>query len=92
MLSINFNKKIIEENKHAGDGAKKDPYYFTFFNEKNDGDKESKKDKKKSYMNETPIHETSIHTDNSSELTPKNSDKPHPLKPQLKSKSQRENT
>jgi hypothetical protein len=78
MLSSSFNKNVIkEENKHAGDGPKKDPYYFTFFNEKNEGEKGG--EKKRNYE-PTPIHETSINTDNSEE-TPKNSNRPHPLKP-----------
>jgi len=46
MLAVNFNKKVIEDkNANAENGAKKDPYYFTFFNEKNEGDKESKNGK-----------------------------------------------
>ena len=50
MLSINFNKKAIEEHKSPGpDGVKKDPYYFTFFNEKNGENKggDSKKESRK---------------------------------------------
>ena len=103
MLSVNFNKKAIEEHKSPGpDGAKKDPYYFTFFNEKNgegekggdsknttrQGNSKGFKKPKKTYE-QTPIHETSIHTDHSSDISPKNS---KPLKPQLKSKSQRDNS
>ena len=99
MLSVNFNKKAIEEHKSPGpDGVKKDPYYFTFFNEKNgDGEKggDSKKGDSKGFKkakktyDQTPIHETSIHTDHSSDISPKNA---KPLKPQLKSKSQRDNS
>ena len=94
MLSVNFNKKAIEEHKSPGpDGAKKDPYYFTFFNEKNGGDGEKGGDSKnttrqgnskgfkkakKTYDQTPPIRESSIHTDNSSDISPKNS---KPLKP-----------
>ena len=103
MLSVNFNKKAIEEHKSPGpDGVKKDPYYFTFFNEKNGdgekgadskkGDSKGFKKAKKPYMEHAPIHETSIHTDHSSEISGPSPKNAKPLKPQLKSKSQRENS
>ena len=38
MLSGNTNDRLMEEAKATG--QKKDPYYFTFFNEKNEGSKD----------------------------------------------------
>jgi len=39
MLSVNFNREKSEENNT--NEPKKDPYYFTFFNEKNEGERPS---------------------------------------------------
>jgi len=82
---LQLDKQAKSTNEQSGE-PKKDPYYFTFFNEKNEGgDKaagsSTKKERTVPKKDTNPLLETSIHTEHSNEDTLQSKKPKAPLKP-----------